>query len=399
MEKVITGAEACNKYGLTVMQLAQACDRGELIAYSPFDGEQIFSASMCHTKRRYPQKFAIQSPSFIPEKIFFHSDTCRNFDIYINDKQYEFNNECCCQINGIDYFIIDICSIKLLHVNIIIEPKNLTFSNNMLVSIIFKREYPLFNNDINCQFFHVNEYIHLDTDGIFIKFKISNNSFILPLSLTCVIRNELYKNGVEKSKKLSHDTLEFLWNNTFDYYKEKNSEEFMLAGKNVFVFNFDIYKKYNSYYINNNKIEENFSSLLLGFKYIESSIYRVAILVNVLNTSIVSALDYINNVYTVIMNATDKEKDKIYIDAYLLKIHGKSLKKIKEMISDKYNLIRSEDHISRMIRDNIKKISEYNKIPYIPWKDFTGNEHKKEKKSNEEIVRDIKSQLAVLNKK
>ena len=99
------------------------------------------------------------------------------------------------------------------------------------------------------------------------------------------------------------------------------------------------------------------------------------------------------------MNATDKEKDKIYIDAYLLKIHGKSLKKIKEMISDKYNLIRSEDHISRMIRDNIKKISEYNKIPYIPWKDFTGNEHKKEKKSNEEIVRDIKSQLAVLNKK
>ena len=399
MKEVITGAEACDKYGLTVKQLAQACDRGELVAYSDFHGKQIFSASMCKATRKYPQKFGITSPKFIPEEILLHMDTYSDFNIYINDKLHHFGNTTpVIKIGNENDCFYKFTNKNKLQCKIIIEPKDLTQTKNMLVSIIFRRSTYLFVNELNNRFFHINEFIHVNTCGKLIHFKMEEHSNILPLIENYVIRKSLYKKGFNEIT--CDDWLEFLWNNTFDYYKPDASDEDTNINEDVFNFDFDAYKKYNLFRVNADKsIEDEYKSKLLNFKNFNYDVNRIANLYSVLNINIISAKDYINKVYNNILETTNDDKTKIYIDAYLSKIDGKSLGGIRKMLFEKYKVKRGNDHISKMVSTNIKNISSKHKIPYIEWQCFTGNHLGKYKKSNEEIVKDIKEQLDKLHSK
>ena len=104
MAEMISGYRARDEYGLTVMDLAEACREGLLKAFSSFEEKQIYSAESCTVKHRYPVKrFTVNpQPSFIVDDILFNKKTLDDF--YIN-----FDNKFCNEdINNINRKVIEI---------------------------------------------------------------------------------------------------------------------------------------------------------------------------------------------------------------------------------------------------------------------------------------------------
>lgn len=104
MVERISGYRARDEYGLTVMDLAEACRAGLLKAFSPFEEKQIYSAESCTVKYRYPvTRFAVTPPpAFMVEDILFNKKTLDDFYINFDNK---FRNQ---DINYINRKVIKI---------------------------------------------------------------------------------------------------------------------------------------------------------------------------------------------------------------------------------------------------------------------------------------------------
>ena len=111
--QLTTGTKICTEYGLSVLELAQACHEGKLSAFSSFDRKKIIPTSQCEIRRKNPIQFCVKDFPFIPKRILLHEDISTYFNVYINNEEYVFLNNQKNLYNNDNYFCIDTSDTKL----------------------------------------------------------------------------------------------------------------------------------------------------------------------------------------------------------------------------------------------------------------------------------------------
>jgi len=406
--QLTTGTKICTEYGLSVLELAQACHEGKLSAFSSFDRKKIIPTSQCEIRRKNPIQFCVKDFPFIPKRILLHEDISTYFNVYINNEEYVFLNNQKNLYNNDNYFCIDTNDTKLkLHLakynfetqefrndifdgeiscvqpKIILELKDLYESKKINVSIIaMKIDEISQNNQIT---YTINEYITVNIDNKIISINQQESSKLLLLSNNFSVRHNLQKNGVKNVNHISSDKLEFLWNNDFIYYT-KDGEE--LDNIRFFIFDYATYKKLHNYYnYDNDILSESFEKSLHSFLYDKSEVDLM--MQNEEDSRLLekSPKCYIINIYKRLGEKTKNKKEQRNINAYIDKINGVSHEAIGKSID-----IYDNSTISRMVSSSIEKIAKKYKIPYIHWHDFSHPQEEKRKK-DVEITTNIKNQL------
>ena len=416
MAEMISGYRARDEYGLTVMDLAEACREGLLKAFSSFEEKQIYSAESCTVKHRYPVKrFTVNpQPSFIVEDILFNKKTLDDF--YIN-----FDNKFCNQdINNInrkvieikdnifylyklkdlkdrlnnknDELMVNLYDYKWLRIQNFLELKeNIKHKHKFYIDVIYRGCMRRGFIDINDVFFHVKCCIEYNN-------KLYDDNVKIYGTFVEQVIDRISVKEYEKIHIDSYDILSSLWNNTYQYFY--NNVE--LKYGDFFIFNYEMYKLYRKLYKDDDeKIKEKFQEKILSFLFRIDEIENFAHIKTKNTDKLIkeNPKEYIIKIYSELLNKLKKESKKysldiIRIDMYIKKLQGKTNKEI----IDNYNQVNKEEkdesYVSRYIGKDLKKIANKYKLPYIDWKNIIEVKTSNIKHyTNEELTKDIEEQL------
>ena len=429
MVERISGYRARDEYGLTVMDLAEACRAGLLKAFSPFDEKQIYSAESCTVKYRYPvTRFAVTPPpAFMVEDILFNKKTLDdfyiNFDNKFRNQDINHINRKVIEIGGDTFYLYKLKDLKdglndetkcvetnedkkdlrkyINKFKFPIMQNFLELKENINLNIENKHEFcidiiyrcvvqPRLIYNIDDMFLHVKCCIEYNNRPYDNNFKI-NGARIIPI---------MDKSIVEKHEKAyinNYDLLFYLWFNTYRYFYNDIELEY----DDYFIFNYEMYILHRMIYDHEEKIRGNFQKSILSFLFNKNEIEDLAYIKTRDTDNLIqeNPKEYIIKIYSILLNKLKEDTKKntldiTRIDMYIKKLQGKTNKEIIDDYNQTYKKVKDESCVSKYIGKDFKKIANKYKLPYIDWKNIIKVKTSTiQPYTNEELTKNIEEQL------